>query len=93
MKIPNKLKIGGHTVEVKLVDNIEGGNLGLWDPKENLIVLDKTQPASQIEVTLIHEVLHAVNILTDHEKLEYLSQALYQVIVDNKLHFTGKDDK
>jgi Zn-dependent peptidase ImmA (M78 family) len=93
MIFPKTLKIGGHTIALKLVDKTENRNCGEWDPFKNLIEIDKNQPMSQQEVTLVHEILHAVCVTLEHDKVEMLSQHLYQVLKDNKLHFDGKDVK
>ena len=96
MKIPKKLKIGGHVVTVKVVDNVanEEGTTwaGGWTGSQNLIEIRKAQVQSQKEVTLLHEILHCINLQLNHDHVEFLSQALYQVIKDNKLYFDGKED-
>ena len=96
MKIPKKLKIGGHLVTVRQVEQMQGDfphAAGGWTESQNLIELRKSNTASQKEVTLIHEILHAVNYNLTEEQVEFLSQALYQVLKDNKLYFDGKDEK
>lgn len=96
MKFPKSLKIGGHTVKLRFVDKMEGEHpqaAGGWTESQNLIEIRKSQEPSQKEVTLIHELLHAINYNLTEEQVEYLSQALYQVLKDNKLYFDGKDEK
>lgn len=94
MKIPSKLKIGGHIIAVEVVKKTDNNNCGEWQPFENRIQLDANQPQSQLEVTLLHEIIHAINIsIEDHALVESLSQQLYQVMVDNKLVFNGKATK
>lgn len=96
MKFPKTLKIGGHSVRLQIVEEMEGDYphaAGCWTESQNLIQLRKSQVQSQKEVTLIHEVLHAINYNLTEEQVEFLSQALYQVIKDNKLYFDGKDEK
>lgn len=93
MKIPKVLKIGGHYIAVQLVDKTDNNNCGEWEPYENRIQLSNKQPQSQLEVTLLHEIIHACNIsIEDHALVESLSQQLYQVMVDNKLVFDGKEE-
>lgn len=96
MKIPKKLKIGGHIVTVKVVDNVANEEnttwAGGWTDSQNLIEIRKAQAQSQKEVTLLHEILHCINLQLNHDHVEFLSQALYQVIKDNKLYFDGKED-
>lgn len=88
MNIPKTLKIGGHTVAVELVDEIRDGELmGRWDSKKNRILLDKNAPETHLAATLLHEIIHAINIDICETDVEYLSQALYQVLKDNGLRF------
>lgn len=93
MKMPKVLKIGGHYVAVRLVEKTANGNCGEWDPMKNLIEINKTMPTSQQEETLIHEFLHALNVSMEEEKIEFLAQGIYQILLDNKLVFDGKDEK
>lgn len=93
MKIPKKLKIGGHTVKVSVHNNTINNADGSWSSDDNEICIKESLPATQKEVTLIHEILHACNISMDEVKVEFLAQALYQVIIDNNLVFNGKDGK
>jgi hypothetical protein len=90
MKIPSSLKIGAHTVKVVLEDKVENDLDGMWDSRQNCIKLHRGLPASQLEVTLIHEIIHACNMEIKHSTVESLSQQLHQVFVDNKLTFDGK---
>lgn len=92
MKIPETIKVGGHKVRIERVMQIEEGrSVGQWEPKKNLIMIDKSIPQSQMEVTLLHEIMHALNIALPEQDVEFLSQGLYQVLVDNQLSFDGKE--
>jgi len=83
MKIPKKLKIGGHIVSIRLSDDIEDN--GFSDSQRNEIVLNKKLPQSQLEATLIHEIFHFLNTTIKHDLLDSLSEQFYQVMKDNKL--------
>jgi len=96
MRIPKKIKVAGHWYKIKIDDK------GL--SKEHLIgqtnndfkeirlckhyKSSRARAKSEIEETLMHEVLHAVdnnynnNSLTE-KALNRLSQGLYQVLKDN----------
>ena len=109
MKIPKKLKIGGHAYRVVYpysftergdrngshdfdaleirIDNKDG-----WSHKEN--------PESRVAVTFLHEILHACDAVTgggifsgddSENKVERLSESLFQVLRDNGLRFDLKD--
>lgn len=88
MKIPKQIKIGGHKVKI-VYKKLEGSD-GLWDSTKNQITINSELPPSQKEVTLIHELLHAINANWSetqygHAMLESISQQLYQVLSDNKM--------
>jgi hypothetical protein len=91
MKIPKTLKIGGHKIKVNLGKSSPHEDaVGKWDVDSNTIWIDADLPQSQKEVTLIHEILHAVNnTFSDnpiaHSLVESISEQLYQVLSDNKL--------
>lgn len=87
MKIPKKLKIGGHNIRV-VIKEYEAGS-GFSDFTKGEIIINRDHPKSQQECTLIHEILHFCNAnMSDgleHVLLESLSQQIYQVLKDNKL--------
>ncbi len=89
MRIPKEIKIGGHKFKIVIKD-MGNGKMGECDFNKNTISLSKDLSDSQREVTLFHEILHAVNSEWDnqfngHVFLEAVSQQLYQVFVDNKM--------
>jgi hypothetical protein len=89
MKIPKRLKVGGQVIEIESSKELPGVN-GDFSAAKNLIRICKTLPQSQKEVTLFHELLHALNsemstTHVGHMLLESLSQQLYQVLKDNHL--------
>ena len=83
MKIPKKLKIGAHTYKIQIVKDLD--KCGSTDRMKETISLADWLPKSQLEATLIHEILHAINNEMDHERLDSLAEQLYQVFSDNKL--------
>ncbi len=86
MVIPETLKIGGHVYKVELVDSEKiNGNCGEINRSRNTILIRDDLPESQKLETVIHEVLHAINHNFTEERIEFLSNALFQVIVDNNL--------
>jgi len=98
MKIPNELKIGGHTVRVKCESELPSlsGNMGDSWNAYNSIRVCTVYPESQQAETLLHEILHHVmsNLGFEYKKephteqtVEALAQALYQVLKDNRLSF------
>lgn len=90
-KLPKKLKIGGHIFSIDESKELEGAN-GKTFYSKNLIEIDKTLVQDQKESTLLHEIFHCMNACFDekelgHMLLDSLSEQLYQVLKDNKLHF------
>lgn len=89
MRIPSKLKIGGHTIQVRMMVN-DGGKYGQYIPESGLIYISSDAPQTQQEATLIHEIFHVINGTLGHGDmghalLESLSAQWYQVLADNKL--------
>ena len=92
MKIPKKLKIGAHLFRIKLVESkkIDGGEdeiMGYCDKVNCEIRIANNLTQTQLEETLLHEVIHAINDVMSHELIEGLAHSLHQVIKDNKLCF------
>ena len=82
MRIPKKLKIGGHQFKV-IVKEFDDCGKTKRTTNEMWIASDLTQ--SQKESTLFHEILHALNNELAHPLLDSLAEQLYQVLSDNKL--------
>lgn len=88
MKIPQKIKIGGHMfkIEQKVMRDC-----GETDFHNGIIPINKILPQTLKESTLIHEILcHCLNTTFGHKKgvhevLDSMSEQIYQVLKDNKL--------
>ena len=91
MKIPKKLKIGGHSYEVKLVEARRAVHMNLDSAgstsshRNHVIEIDLNLAQTSKEQTLFHEIFHAINSELEHSLLESLSQQLYQVFKDNDM--------
>ncbi len=92
MKIPKQIKIGGHIFKVIIEDrdNVGAdGKLGSCKASINKIWLDIKQPQTQMESTLLHEIIEALNwqmnIGISEEKICQLEAGLYQTLKDNDL--------
>jgi hypothetical protein len=89
MKIPSKLKIGGHRVKVGLADL--GPDLdGEFDNEKLSIKISERLPDSMRGVSLFHEIFHVLNPQFDldpiaHMMMESLVEQLYQVLSDNDM--------
>lgn len=86
MKIPKTLKIGGHLIIVEEVDDLDNGDSnGRFNSVKNRIQIEKNLPQSQKEATLLHEIMHCINISVKDEEIEFWAQSIYQVLKDNGL--------
>ena len=88
MEIPTVLKVGGHAIKVVEVSKEEANDkdyCGETSYQENIIRIDSSLSQSRKEATLIHEILHNLKTVMDHEFLDSLSEQLYQVLKDNGL--------
>lgn len=97
MRIPEKIKILGHDYAVVMVDLNETDTYGNMNPSTNVIRLNKNKAQSQIDSTLLHEILEALNqgleLRLEHNQISSLEAGIYQVFKDNKLHFDEGDEK
>lgn len=89
MKIPTKLKIGGHIYKVELHKEgdvcEDAANCGTTNRVKGVIGINASNIRTEQEQTLFHEVFHVMNASIDHALLDSLSQQIYQVLRDNKL--------
>ena len=100
MKIPSKLKIGGHwfTIKYPYIFQERFDRYAQCDDTKKTIYITEVDGngakriKSGIIVSYIHEILHAIDMNTGHKtfvgnegenKLEALSEGIYQVLVDN----------
>ena len=92
MKIPTKLKIGGHLCDIIYDDTYkEHGDThaGTTIPAYTKIFISTIASKSVQEETLIHEIIEFINNGNDlqlsHQSISTLGECLYQVLKDNKL--------
>jgi hypothetical protein len=92
MKIPKKLKIGGHIYTVKHRDRFREDGVektGSCLSVHTTLWIDNNPSKSQQESTLIHEILEALNneneLNLTHQQISTLECGLYQVLKDNRL--------
>jgi hypothetical protein len=89
--IPKKLRIQGHTFNVKLSsgDAVADRDCGWSRPFNNLISINSDFPVSQQESTLLHEIIEIINssfeLKLEHKQIMTLECSLYQVLKENKL--------
>jgi hypothetical protein len=97
MKIPKTLKIGGHQVKIlyPYVFTERYDLAGQYDAATKEIKLadkdgNNKRANSDIMVTFLHEILHAVDINSGHKifnnneaAIEGIGEGLFQVLIDN----------
>ena len=98
MDIPKKIKVGGkiYTIDFPYKFKERGDLQGQCDSTLDIIRIGaddgcgNRRSFSSIVITLIHELLHAIDYDTGHKifienenALEGLSHGIYQVLVDN----------
>ena len=96
MKLPDKLKIGGHVVDVRVVSSREMPiKLGQSMEQLNFIRVWDGMPESQIASTLLHEIIEYFDahyeLKLEHRQISTLAQALFQILRDNDLNFKNKN--
>lgn len=95
MNIPDKIKIGGFDVEVKLKEDIvvDRRHGGEYSPRELTIYLDPALKKRHGEI-LLHEIIEALcdayDVDIEHHYIMALGRGLYQVLKDNDIDFRRK---
>ena len=106
MKIPVEYQQFGQTIKVVFKDDLIAREdaEGLCVYKNNIITLQNlkvlNRPASQLEQTFIHEVLHHALELLGYEKegkdeqfIDRLAGLLHQMVVTSKYYDHSNDNK
>lgn len=94
MKLPTSLKILGHIYRVgtwkSAVKEGAGAVYGRCVPEELSIFVGTEFPDSQIEATLLHEIIEAINyhleLRLEHNQIQGLEAGLYSVLKENGLY-------
>lgn len=89
MKIPSKVKIGGHWFEVVLKSDCHDDyeKSGTRNPWANRITVQKDMVQSKKESCFLHEIIHEIDwqlgLKLQEDQIEGLGEGLYQVLIDN----------
>ena len=84
MKLPNKVKIGNHTVSIEERSREEIDNsYGRYRDRDLKIEIDKSLAPSMKAATLVHELLHVC----------FLRAAIGQVMSTKYKDFSGDDEE
>ena len=93
MKLPSKIKIGGHWVEIVIRSESKDmyTNAGTRAAWQNRIYIQEDMAESKQWSTLFHEILHEIDWqmnlgLSGNEKaIDAMGEGFYQVLADNGL--------
>jgi Zn-dependent peptidase ImmA (M78 family) len=77
------LKIGG--IKYKIVLKDTENSCGQLNQRDNEIIINSTLSPEQKQITLLHEIIHAVNGELNEVVVDSLAQQLHQVLTENKL--------
>lgn len=89
MKMPDKVKIGGHVYDCEMFSDLtrDSGALGCSCGNALRIRIDNSIPRENQESVLLHEIIEQINyryeLGLEHKQITTLETALYQVMVDN----------
>ena len=93
MKLPPKLKIGGHQIEI--IERSESKdmytNTGTRAAWQNRIYIQGDMAESKKWSTLFHEIIHEIDwqmnlgIKGNEKAIDGIAEGIYQVLVDNGL--------
>ena len=95
MKIPESIKVGGHTYRVLFRDDLwlEEGNVGqARHNTRQIIEIDPKLDPEQIGCTLWHEIIHTINRIYNNNQLgerdiDAVAEGLFQVLSDMGITF------
>ena len=92
MKIPKKVKVGGLSYNIEIVDDLgDASACGTTDYNKGLITIEKATNKEFEQQVFLHEVLHAINNEMPEERIEFLAMALYQFIKENPEVFNNNE--
>jgi hypothetical protein len=91
MNIPQTIKIGAINWKILLVEpsdiDPDSVSSGSSSHETQTIMINRYLSAEMKEQTLLHEILHAVDLQMEHNAVEMLATLLHQVLTENKLNF------
>jgi hypothetical protein len=99
MKIPKKIKVGGHVLKVVLapgeevrkvaseeaIGEIDSIVMGTVSIRRQAIYINEDLFPSLREETFLHELFHIITPEFPEVSIQHMAFLFYQVIVDNKL--------
>ena len=87
MNIPRKVKIGGHTYKVvfQKETGLSNNVCGRTNRENGIIAIDSGLIQSEKEVTFFHEAIHVMNSEYKEHEVDFLAQAFYGFLKENKL--------
>ena len=87
--IPKSFQVLGHTIKVKITNDIDPGSVGIWKGNKqeiSILPVSDTFPKSLQEQTFWHEVMHCIFSMLSYDEydkdealVDRISQCLYQI--------------
>ncbi len=93
VKVPQKIRVGGHNYSIVLNEAIEDEGLkGAHNPRKLTIEINPIRPKEQWGATLIHEFVHAINRVYLNSRLceddaDSIGQGWYQIFEELGIEF------
>lgn len=81
----NNIKVGAINYKIRYTDELDTETCGMLKRTTNTIYIDSSLPRDQQDLTLLHEIIHAINGEISEEVVDGLAVSLHQIIVDNNL--------
>ena len=87
MKIPNKLKVGGHIYKIvfQKTTDLADNDCGKTDRTKGIVAIDKDLIQTEKEETFFHEMIHIMNTGYKEVEVDFLAQAIYAILKNNNL--------
>lgn len=91
MRVPKKVKVGGVTYKVLIVDHInERDDLGETHHANQTIKIRKGE-REHMESTFVHELIHCFNAcISDEVQIDMIANSFYALVKDNPGIFERK---
>lgn len=94
MKIPESIKVGGHTYKIEWVKNLirDDGNRGCVYWHLHLLRFDDNMSQDTFTVSFLHEMIHCIDrhYCNDHiaeDDTSALAEGLFQIFIDMGITF------
>lgn len=85
MNIPKKIKVGGLTYKVIIVDAIKDSTAQAQTRHDEQVILLRKMKKTRMEQTFFHEIMHCINNELNEVEIESIAVGIFQVLKDNNI--------